>query len=131
MSDRLAEAKAAIAQHRAQSVHDGADFPSLFDAEQERDTAIAAIADTYRGQLLDELDEHLERLAHQRQTLTVDDLRDVLPTHLTNGLDLKVLGSTLTRAARRKVIRAAGYAPSRRRHAAPVRVWESQVCDGE
>jgi hypothetical protein len=123
-SDRLTEAQAALAWHRSSSTRG---TRTLFDAIEERDAAIASIADTYRGELLDELDDVLERLCGARSTFTVDDLRDALPEMLTVGVDLKVLGAVLRRAAQRGAIKAIGYTASRRRHSAPIRVW--QVCD--
>jgi hypothetical protein len=127
VSDRLTEARTALETHRGKST--APKVPNLFDAVVERDVAIASVTRTYRGDILDELDEHLTRLAHDRETFTVDDLRDRLPDHLAQGIDLRVLGSTFSRAARRKVIRPIGYTASRRRHAAPVRLWASQVVD--
>jgi hypothetical protein len=125
MSDRLAEAKAAIAHHRSSTM---VETPkSLFDAIEERDTAIASTADTWRGQVLDELDQALAEVARKLETFSVDDLRDALPESLTAGVDLKVLGAVLRRAAQRGAITAVGYTASRRRHAAPVRVWKSQT----
>jgi hypothetical protein len=128
VSDRLTEARTALETHRDAS-DAGEASPSLFDAVQERDAAIASTTETWRGQVLDELDQHLDRLARERETFTVDDLRDVLPAHLTDGVDQRVLGSTFTRAVRRKVIKPIGFTASRRRHAAPIRVWQSAVCD--
>lgn len=93
-------------------------------AEIERDTAIAAVALTWSGEATQALDALLERIARERATFTADDLHDALQADLT-GVDMRLLGSVLTRAAKRGVIRAGGYQPSRRRHASPIRQWIS------
>jgi hypothetical protein len=97
-------------------------------AAVERDEAIARMEDTYRGDLLRELDRRLEELAQARAELDVDDFRDSLvDLPGIDGIDLRCLGSVFTRAARRGVLEAVGYTPSRRRHKSPLRLWRSLV----
>lgn len=128
MSDRLREAKGALEAHRTTSSR-RKEVPNLFDAETARDASVSSVGDTYRGELLAELDQTLERVAGRMTVFTIDDVRDEMTaTHVAAGVDLRVLGAVVRRAAKRGRIRPVGYRPSRYRHASPLRLW--QVCDG-
>jgi hypothetical protein len=127
MSDRLAEARLALDNHRA-SLSTVVESPSLFDAQAAADEAIARIEDSHRGALLAELDAAIENLAHQVPQFTADDCREHIG-QLAAAVDLRVLGGVLRRAANRGLIRADGYAPSRYRHGSPLVVWRSCVHD--
>jgi hypothetical protein len=123
MSDRLSEAQKALRDWRSQVTRE--DPPSLFDAENKRDVALNSVHASYRGEVLQTIDRALERVIATKHTFTVDDLRDELhhAAHLPGMTDLRVLGAVLRRAARKRKIRAVDWAPSKYRHASPVRVW--------
>lgn len=124
-SARLAEARAACDEHRAA---ESARPKTLFDAAAERDQAVASVVEHNRGDLLNALDAAVERVAASFDEFTADDLRDeLMRSGFPTTADLRVVGGVLRRAAQRGLIRAVGFAPSRYRHASPVRVWQSRV----
>jgi len=130
MSDRLAEALAVFENHRRTTERTEVslfDEPSL--ASKDPNPAIASVAETWRGEVTVRLERIVDELARARPTFTTDDIADAVPADL-NGVDLRVLGVIVRAAAKRRIIRAGPYVPSRRRHNSPIRQWESLIYDG-
>lgn len=123
-STRVAAARVALEQHRAQVA---AAPPTLDDALRQRDDRIHSSAESWRGDWAAETLELVASVADRLPTFTADDVRDAMPDRLAVGADLRALGSVLRNAVARGLIEpTATYAPSRHRHASPLRVWRSR-----
>ena len=97
----------------------------LFTAFAERDEAMERAdlhANTEWKSTVEAVILHLGRM---RPTFTSDDVWDYLEAHhKVDTHEPRALGPILTALAKTKTIRATGdYTPSRRRHAAPIRIW--------
>lgn len=129
MSRRLADTRAAFAAWRAeQATRRAQDHPSLLDTPEETtEAAIQRSRDGTPSRLRAEAYAAVERAATRARFLTVDDVRDELEAAgQADYFDLRALGPVLRQAARAGVVVATTeYAPSRRRHSSPLRVWRS------
>jgi hypothetical protein len=131
VSDRYDAAKAVLEEHRRSQVGLS---PNLFDpceevinAANERDRAIASVANSWRGDVTKTISAIIDDLARAKSEFSVDDIRDRL--HLPDTVDLRVIGAVLRAKARAGDLEAVGYTPSRYRHASPVRLRRgSRAC---
>ena len=97
----------------------------LFTAFAERDEAMEradAHADTEWKTTVEAVILHIGRM---RPTFTADDVWDYLEAHhKVSTHEPRALGPILTSLHKARIIHpTGGYKPSRRRHAAPIRIW--------
>ncbi|MCZ7526605.1 MAG: hypothetical protein M5U14_09660 [Acidimicrobiia bacterium] len=135
MSRRLDDTRAWLAEWRAERDADRASrLPGLADPSPDETTdVIERSARRVPDEFLADAHAAVERVARRHERLTVDDVRDELErAGQHDGYDLRALGAVLQRAARRGLIESTDrYAPSRRRHSSPLRVWRSRLYRAE
>ena len=100
---------------------------TLFDAMAERDAAISKVEGNTDSNWLRAVETVIKMLAKSRVNgFTTDDVWEQLDKMGMTGQvhDNRALGPVMSRSARSKIIVATGrYAPSLRRHCAPIKVW--------
>ena len=103
------------------------EHPTLFDAMAERDAAVSKVEGNTDSNWLRAANQAVEWLAKSRVNgFTTDDVWEQLDKMGMTGQvhDNRALGPVMSRCARSKIIVATGqYAPSLRRHCAPIKVW--------
>ena len=99
--------------------------PNLFDAIVERDEALDRAERNANDAWKQTVEAVVLHLARMRPTFTADDVW----THLQSHCDVsthepRALGAILRKlTAENKIRPTGGFAPSVRRHAAPIRLW--------
>lgn len=100
---------------------------TLFDAMAERDAAVSKVEGNTDSNWLRAAETVIKMLAKSRVNgFTTDDVWEQLDKMGMTGQvhDNRALGPVMSRSARSKIIVATGrYAPSLRRHCAPIKVW--------
>jgi len=100
---------------------------TLFDAMAERDAAVNKVESNTDSNWLRAAETVIKMLAKSRVNgFTTDDVWEQLDRIGMTGQvhDNRALGPVMSRCARSKIIVATGqYAPSVRRHCAPIKVW--------
>lgn len=100
---------------------------TLFDAMAERDAAVSKVEGNTDSNWLRAAETVIKMLAKSRVNgFTTDDVWEQLDKMGMTGQvhDNRALGPVMSRCARSKIIVATGqYAPSLRRHCAPIKVW--------
>ena len=100
---------------------------TLFDAMAERDAAVKKVEGNTDSNWLRAAETVIKMLAKSRvKGFTTDDVWEQLDKMGMTGQvhDNRALGPVMSRCARSKIIVATGqYAPSLRRHCAPIKVW--------
>jgi len=100
---------------------------TLFDAMAERDAAVSKVESNTDSNWLRAAETVIKMLAKSRVNgFTTDDVWERLDAMGMTGQvhDNRALGPVMLRCARSKIIVATDkYAPSVRRHCAPIKVW--------
>lgn len=98
---------------------------TIFDAIQQRDTAIAQIERATKQTFTDSATNAVKTVGRMRQLFTTDDVWNWLAQHAGEiAHDNRAIGPVMSKLAKANVIRPTGeYRPSVRRHCAPIRVW--------
>jgi hypothetical protein len=111
--------------------HSPKDLP-LFDAAraaQARDAAIEAVGRGAPPEVREVLADAIRRVAHDRRTLTTDDVWARVPTEYRESADPRVIGAAMVAAAREGIIeRLPGVflaSDMVRCHRRPKQVWRS------
>ncbi len=99
--------------------------PNLFDAMAERDEALTRVDENANAQWKQTCTNVVLLLARTRLTFTADDVWFYLEKHHdVSTHEPRALGAVLNQLSKAgRIHPTGGYAPSVRRHAAPIRVW--------
>jgi hypothetical protein len=100
--------------------------PTLFDAMAQAVDAMGRIERNTAPQFEIDAEYAVLTVGRMRQTFTTDEVWEWLESHkMTEAHDNRAIGPIMNRLAKANRIRFTGqYAPSRRRHASPIRVWQ-------
>jgi hypothetical protein len=98
---------------------------TIFDAIRERDEAMGIIDQNTREEFRKDARNAVLTVGRMRFTFTSDEVFEWLESHRsTKAHDPRALGPIMSKLAKEnKIIFTGEYAPSRRRHCSPIRVW--------